>query len=80
MAKAAYVWDGTQFVSLNVPVGAVPDSVVVYNSASPVNAQIGTLWFDVSASNLKVYTGSTWSIVSSQGGESGFNPFFLLPI
>jgi hypothetical protein len=79
MSKAIFVWDGAQFVPANVPVAAVPNSVVVYNSASPTNAQIGTVWFDVSTSLLKVYTGSSWTLVSSPSSD-GLNPFFLLSV
>ena len=60
MAKAIYVWDGAQFVPANVPVAAVPDSVVAYSSASPVNAQVGQVWNDVASGTLRVWSGSTW--------------------
>jgi len=64
MSKAIQVWDGTQFVPANVPVGAVPNAVAVYNSASPTNAQVGTAWFDTNTNKLKVYSGSAWIEVS----------------
>ena len=69
MAKAIYVWDGTQFIPANVPVAAVPDSVVVYNSASPTNATVGQVWFDTNVNNLKVWSGSSW-IEMKSGSES----------
>lgn len=64
MAKAIYVWDGEGFVSANVPVGAAPNAVAAYNSASPTNAQVGTAWFDTNTNKLKVYSGSAWIEVS----------------
>ena len=60
MAKAIYVWDGTQFIPANVPVAAVPGSIAVYSSASPVNAQIGQVWYDTNSSSLKIWSGSSW--------------------
>jgi hypothetical protein len=65
MAKAIYVWDGTQFVPANVPVAAVPDSVAAYSSASPVNATVGQVWFDTNINNLKIWSGSSWIQVTS---------------
>ena len=65
MAKAIYVWDGTQFIPANVPVAAVPDSVISYSSASPVNSVIGQLWYDTNSSTIKIWTGSTWTTYAS---------------
>jgi hypothetical protein len=64
MAKSISVWDGTQFVPANVPVGAVPNAVAFYTSASPTNAQVGTAWFDTNTGKLKIYSGSSWIEVS----------------
>jgi hypothetical protein len=65
MAKAIYVWDGTQFIPANVPIAAVPDSVAAYSSASPVNATIGQVWFDTSVQNIKIWSGSQWIEIQS---------------
>jgi hypothetical protein len=84
MAKAAYVWDGTQFVSMNVPVGAVPNAVLFYEEFAPSNPQLGQMWLDTSTNILKIYSGSEWIIVSTGGsgggGEETFNPFFLISV
>jgi hypothetical protein len=65
MSKAIFVWDGTQFVPANVPVGAVPNAVGSYNSITPTNPKIGQIWFDTNTSpaTIKVYTGIAWSTV-----------------
>lgn len=68
MAKAAYVWDGTQFVSVNVPVGAVPNAVVYYNSASPSGPTTGHMWIDSDDTILYVWNGTSWVVASSSGG------------
>ena len=62
MAKASYVWDGTQFVSMNTPIAAYPNAVGNYSSTAPTNPTTGQLWFDTTINQLKVYTGSTWII------------------
>lgn len=68
MAKAAYVWDGTQFVSMNVPVGAIPNAVVYYNSASPSTTTTGHMWIDSDNTTLYVWDGTQWLVASSSGG------------
>jgi hypothetical protein len=82
MSKAIFVWDGTQFVPANVPVGAVPNAVLSYNASSPSNPKTGQLWLDTNESILKVYSGSEWLVVSAggSGGEETFNPFFLISV
>ena len=65
MAKTAYVWDGTQFISISSPIAAVPNAVAIYNSASP-SSTIGTIWNDTSSGVLKLYTGSSWINVGIQ--------------
>ncbi len=71
MAKAAYVWDGTQFVSVNVPVGAVPNAVVYYNSASPSTTTLGHMWIDSDDGVLYVWNGTSWIKASGVGGAVG---------
>lgn len=60
MAKTAYVWDGTQFISISSPIAAVPNAVAVYGSASPTSATAGTVWNDTVNDQLKVWSGSAW--------------------
>jgi hypothetical protein len=60
MAKSISVWDGTQFVPANVPVGAVPNAVAVYNSVAPLNPKTGQIWNDTSNNLLKIWSGSEW--------------------
>lgn len=60
MAKASYVWDGTQFVSMNTPIAAYPNAVASYSSTAPSNPMIGTVWNDTVNSVLKVWSGSAW--------------------
>ena len=68
--SSLYVWDGNSWEEIS--------SSNTYGSASPTGAKIGELWYDTSSSSLKIYNGSQWIAASSS--ESGFNPFFLLPI
>lgn len=65
MAKQSYVWDGTQFVSMNVPIGAVPNAVGAYSSTAPSNPTAGQIWYDVAASSLKMWSGSTWVVTAT---------------
>lgn len=60
MAKASYVWDGTQFVSMNTPIAAYPNAIAVYSSTAPSNPQMGTVWNDVANNLLKIWSGSAW--------------------
>lgn len=65
MAKTAYVWDGTQFISISSPIAAVPNAVAIYNSASPTGVTVGTLWNDTSSNIFKIWTGSQWQNISA---------------
>jgi len=67
MSKAILVWDGTQFVSANVPVGAVPNAISVYSSSQPSNPKVGQTWFNTSTKSLKVWTGSAWIDIYGSG-------------
>lgn len=65
MAKTGWVWDGTQFVALTAPVGAFPNSVTWYQSASPTNQITGQTWFNTNNKIFYVYSGSAWIPVNS---------------
>jgi len=60
MAKAIFVWNGIQFVSANVPIGAVPNAVAILSSTEPSAKTVGQLWVDPSIYELRVWTGSSW--------------------
>lgn len=69
--SSLHVWDGNSWEEIS--------STNTYGSASPTNAKIGEIWYDTGSSSLKIYDGSNW-VEASSVSESGFNPFFLLPI
>lgn len=60
MAKTAYVWDGTQFISISSPIAAVPNAVAVYSATAPTSITTGTVWNDTTNNQLKVWSGSAW--------------------
>lgn len=63
MAKTAYVWDGTQFISISSPIAAVPNAVGNYSGTAPTSPKTGQVWYDSSTGFLKIYSGSTWNAV-----------------
>lgn len=62
MAKTGWVWDGTQFVALTAPVGAFPNAVANYGTATPTGTNTGQIWFNSTNNSLNVWSGSSWIV------------------